>query len=161
MQNVLEEDYDPEYDKELADWEERVAQQRKHEVLLDLATKLLVRGKSTEETADIVGLTVEEVTKLTGRKYLYQLATRKYSKLLAEERTGGHDEEFALGHTLGHSKGYSQGRADGITEGGTEARFEMAEKALSNCIPMEDVTEITGLTAEEYTKWQAQSAWRR
>jgi predicted transposase/invertase (TIGR01784 family) len=40
-------------------------------------------------------------------------------------------------------------RQDGQAEGRAETRYEIAAKALSRGMSMEDITELTGLTAEE------------
>jgi hypothetical protein len=75
---------------------------------------------------------------------------RQYCELLTARRDDPtRVREYALGNALGLSQGYPIGRLDGLAQGRTEARFGVAAKALSHGMSTEEITEITGLTAEE------------
>ncbi|MBE6237274.1 MAG: hypothetical protein E7116_03845 [Bacteroidales bacterium] len=60
---------------------------------------------------------------------------------------------WALGHEQGLAKGLTEGRAEGRAEGRTEGRakafVEMAQKMLAAELPVEQISQLTGLSAEE------------
>ena len=55
------------------------------------------------------------------------------------------EEAEKIGWALGHE----QGLAKGLTEGRAEAFVEMAQKMLAAGLPVEQISQLTGLSAEE------------
>ena len=56
---------------------------------------------------------------------------------------------WALGHEQGLAKGLAEGRTEGHAEGRAEAVVEMAQKMLAAELPVEQISQLTGLSAEE------------
>ena len=56
---------------------------------------------------------------------------------------------WALGHEQGLAKGLTEGRAKGRAEGRAKAFVEMAQKMLAAGLPVEQISQLTGLSAEE------------
>ena len=72
---------------------------------------------------------------------------------LAEGRAKGHAEGLAEGRAEGlaegKAEGKAEGRAEGLAEGQKQKAREVAERLLKMHIPIEQIAEITGLSADE------------
>ena len=76
-----------------------------------------------------------------------------YEAMKAEGQAKGHAEGQAKGHAEGHAEGRAEGRGEGHAEGHAEGRGEekkeTARKMLAKGYAPEDISELTGLSAEE------------
>ena len=73
------------------------------------------------------------------------ITERDYQNILATAREQGHDAGFAEGREAGRA----EGEARGIERGRAAGLAEVARKLLASGMPGEQVSEFTGLTAEQ------------
>ena len=73
------------------------------------------------------------------------ITERDYQNILATAREQGHDAGFAEGE----ARGIERGRAAGLVEGEVRGKLAIARKLLASGMSGEQVTEFTGLTAEQ------------
>ena len=59
------------------------------------------------------------------------------------------EEAEKIGWALGHEQGLAKGLAEGRAEGRAKAVVEMAQKMLAAELPVEQISQLTGLSAEE------------
>ena len=72
--------------------------------------------------------------------------------LKERERKGieqGRAEGHAAGLSEGHAAGLSEGRSEGLAEGAAQEKREIAKNMKTKNIPVADIAEMTGLSAEE------------
>ena len=59
------------------------------------------------------------------------------------------EEAEKIGWALGHEQGLAKGLTEGRAEGRAKAFVEMAQKMLAAGLPVEQISQLTGLSAEE------------
>ena len=59
------------------------------------------------------------------------------------------EEAEKIGWALGHEQGLAKGLTEGRAEGRAKAFVEMAQKMLAAALPVEQISQLTGLSAEE------------
>ena len=97
------------------------------------------------EQAEIAGFTPQE------RKE-YQESVKDYWDYYSTMKTAhkqGVAEGMEKGLTQGRAEGLSQGRAEGLSQGRVEEKKENARRMKARGFAVEDISEITGLSAEE------------
>jgi predicted transposase/invertase (TIGR01784 family) len=77
--------------------------------------------------------------------------TEGHAEGRAEGRTEGRAEGRAEGRTEGRAEGRTEGRAEGRTEGRAEGTLSIARKMKEMGLPVSQIAEVTGLTADEVT----------
>lgn len=100
-------------------------------------------------------------------KYLYKLSEMfnftkeemdEYKKSLKMNWDLKNIEDYArekgykAGHAEGHADGRAEGRAEGRVEGELAAKISTAEKLIAMGIPLDVISEATGLTLEELSQ---------
>ena len=93
------------------------------------------------ESGRIAGFSREKRTKYDAD----MITERDYQNILATAREQGHDAGFAEGREAGRAAGLAEGEARGIERG----RAEVARKLLASGMQEAQVSEFTGLTAEQ------------
>ena len=93
------------------------------------------------ESGRIAGFSREKRTKYDAD----MITERDYQNILATAREQGHDAGFAEGREAGRAAGLAEGEARGIERG----RAEVARRLLASGMPESQVSEFTGLTAEQ------------
>ena len=73
------------------------------------------------------------------------ITERDYQNILATAREQGHDAGFAEGREAGRA----EGRSAGLVEGEVRGKLAIARKLLASGMPEAQVSEFTGLTAEQ------------
>ena len=73
------------------------------------------------------------------------ITERDYQNILATAREQGHDAGFAEGE----ARGIERGRSAGLVEGEVREKLAIARKLLASGMPEAQVSEFTGLTAEQ------------
>ena len=97
------------------------------------------------EQAEIAGFTPQE------RKE-YQESVKDYWDYYSTMKTAhkqGVAEGMERGLTQGRAEGLSQGRAEGLSQGRVEEKKENARRMKARGFAVADISEITGLSAEE------------
>ena len=75
-----------------------------------------------------------------------------YQKKIYDDRdelTAAEAKGEARGEARGRAEGIAEGKAEGIAEGKAEERRQIAEKLLLKNLAIEDIADITGLSADE------------
>ena len=121
--------------------------------LLDMAKK---KNKVLEEA-------YEEYEELTGTEEVKRLAEIRLMSHLEEQaalataRSKGMERGMKEGLEEGKRKGIEQGKKEGLEQGKKERSKEIAIKMLKRKMPIEEISEITGLSDKEIkkllTKW--------
>ena len=62
------------------------------------------------------------------------------------------EKGYKAGHAEGHADGRAEGRAEGRVEGELAAKISTAEKLIAMGIPLDVISEATGLTLEELSQ---------
>ena len=73
----------------------------------------------------------------------------RYQKGKEEGRAEGRAEGMAEGRAEGRAEGMAEGRAEGRAEGMSQRSLEIARNLLSLGLPVDQITQATGLTEEE------------
>ena len=68
---------------------------------------------------------------------------------LAEGREQGKEEGLQQGLQQGLEQGLQQGLEQGLEQGIKQSKIEIAKKSLEKKLPMETISEITGLSIKE------------
>ena len=69
--------------------------------------------------------------------------------MLKERERKGIEQGRAEGRAEGHAAGLSEGRSEGLVEGAAQKQREIAKVMKEKNIPNTEISEITGLSAEE------------
>lgn len=108
--------------------------------------------KMLYDAAEFSNMTVEQQTdyETIMRTELDIIAEKAYAREtgLAEGRAEG----LSAGKAEGKAEGRAEGLAEGLAEGRAEAKAEIARKLLEKGFSFADITEITGLSEEEFKK---------
>ena len=99
---------------------------------------------SLRETVEAAKEEAIEIGKAEGR-----------AKGLAQGREIGLSEGREIGLSEGREIGISEGREIGISEGRAEKRREIAGRMLAAGMPVEQIAQFTGMTAEELSSLQS------
>ena len=94
----------------------------------------------TESQLEALAAIAKDKFELDAREDLWEM------KQAAQRK--GHAEGHAAGHAEGLAEGHAEGHAEGLAEGRTEAMKETARKLKSMSIPLEQIIEVSGLSAE-------------
>ena len=74
----------------------------------------------------------------------------EYDQDMYDERR--HMGEINTARRLGRDEGLAEGRAEGVAEGREEAKMEVAKKMLAAGMSVEQICELTGISAEVVRK---------
>ena len=74
---------------------------------------------------------------------------QNYQHIIASYKRTGFEAGLEEGRAAGLAEGKLEGKAEGKTEGKAEFAREMARKLLAKGLPIEDIADITGLSAQE------------
>ena len=74
----------------------------------------------------------------------------EYDQDMYDERR--HMGEINTARRLGRDEGLAEGRAEGVAEGREEAKMEVAKKMLAAGMSVEQICELTGISAEVVSK---------
>ena len=72
-----------------------------------------------------------------------------FEYMLKERERIGLEQGRAEGHAAGLSEGRSEGEAIGLKKGAAQKQREIAKNMKTKNIPVADIAEMTGLSAEE------------
>jgi len=74
---------------------------------------------------------------------------QNYQHIIASYKRTGFEAGLEEGRAAGLAEGKLEGKAEGKAEGKVEFAREMARKLLAKGLPIEDIADITGLSAQE------------
>ena len=69
----------------------------------------------------------------------------------------GKEEGLKVGREEGHKEGKEEGLKEGRAEGARQKSFDIAKRMLEKGIDIETISELTGLTAEEFSMLKEKS----